>query len=338
MTDLGTKNGDAALAELTAEEGAVLFKNDNRDDNVTPALPITAADLESANSVLVTGPGAEYLIASPSREAALGFPDRIAISPLLQLRELSESPNAFEYVPALSPTGLPVPSSVLYTPADSPGVTRTEGPSSPTTDAMLDFTEVNGNQLSSASTVYTWKGCLYVPASGDNYTFRFQNSPGSTVTFNLSTDEANVSTTSCSAAWASLGASLPTPRTLSDPSTFYHGQFQGTVVVDPTNPGYADGGLENRMFEAGDLKPSLGTYYPIRISNMTPAAAPASFRFGYSRTNGDIADAAAAAVGKRLAIVFVNDDGVGAASNPGSVVRGLSAQYVNLIEAVAAAG
>ena len=40
-----------------------------------------------------------------------------------------------------------------------------------------------------------------------------------------------------------------------------------------------------------------------------PALAPCgatSFRFAYSRTNGDIADAAAAAVGKSKALVFVN--------------------------------
>ena len=29
-TDLGTENGDAGVAELTSEEGSVLFKNDSR--------------------------------------------------------------------------------------------------------------------------------------------------------------------------------------------------------------------------------------------------------------------------------------------------------------------
>ena len=75
-TDLGTENGDAGVAELTAEEGAVLFKNASRSTGATPELPIKSSDLTS-NNIFVTGPGAEYLIASPSREASQGFPNRI---------------------------------------------------------------------------------------------------------------------------------------------------------------------------------------------------------------------------------------------------------------------
>ena len=72
---------------------------------------------------------------------------------------------------------------------------------------------------------------------------------------------------------------------------------------------------------------------------------PASFRFAYSRANGDIADAAAAAKDKKLALVFVND-GVGASSTttdgaaPGTTISAptqLSAASSNLINAVAAA-
>jgi beta-glucosidase len=72
---------------------------------------------------------------------------------------------------------------------------------------------------------------------------------------------------------------------------------------------------------------------------------PASFRFAYTRAQGDIDDAAAAAVGKKAAIVFVND-GVGASSttpNPdiaGTTISGttqLSAASTNLINAVSAA-
>ena len=75
------------------------------------------------------------------------------------------------------------------------------------------------------------------------------------------------------------------------------------------------------------------------------ACTPASFRFAYTRANGDIADAAAAAVGKKLAVVFVND-GVGAVSStpnpalPGTTISAptqLSAASTNLINAVAAA-
>src|SRR5207253_2333514 len=64
--NLGTENGDAAVVERLAEEGAVLLKDRSR------ALPLSARDLH--RGVAVTGPGAEYLVAAPSDEASTGFP------------------------------------------------------------------------------------------------------------------------------------------------------------------------------------------------------------------------------------------------------------------------
>ena len=84
-TDLGTENGDAGVAELTAEEGAVLFKNANRASGATPELPIQSSDLTSNNIFVDRGRARSTLIASPSREASQGFPDRIAINPLSTL-------------------------------------------------------------------------------------------------------------------------------------------------------------------------------------------------------------------------------------------------------------
>ena len=52
-----------------------------------------------------------------------------------------------------------------------------------------------------------------------------------------------------------------------------------------------------------------GTYHQVTITFNNATGGPASFRFAYSRANGDIADAAAAAKGKKLAIVFLNDNG-----------------------------
>jgi hypothetical protein len=496
-SSLGTENGDAGVAELTSEEGSVLFKNDSRSSG-GPALPLRSSDLSSGN-IFVTGPGAEYAIASPSREASQGFPDRIAVNPLTTLGSLSGNPGAFTYLPALSPTGEPVPSTALRTPTNTPGLARTTGAGSPSTDPSLDFTSVNGNQLGSASTLYTWKGCVAVPAGGDNYTFRFQNTTGSTVGLALSLDavgsggstttsaaanggDTNIkvgsvtgfapgrtitidagpdletaviaavgtagaggtgitlaaglghahasgaavllvgptittlaaastpgatnikvasnagfavgqsvtidtdgnaetgvittvgtagatgtgltlasaltlahaagagvglagpdspgegtSTTSCSAAWATLGAASPIGRTLANATTFYNGQYQGNVPVTVTRAGYTEEGLQNRQFAAGNLNPTGTEYYAVQITDTTPATAPASLRFGYSRAKGDIADAAAAAAGKGLAIVFANDQGVAAASGPSSEVQGIGQSYVDLINAVAAA-
>lgn len=157
--------------------------------------------------------------------------------------------------------------------------------------------------------------------------------------------------------------------------------YGATVPSSPTTAGSTEQGLISRTCATGTAALEPGTtnctanpisltpgYHSIQITvnNATgclatppavaggglpavaavPAACgPASFRFAYSRTNGDIADAAAAAVGKRLAIVFVND-GVGATSAtpnpavPGTTISAptqLSAASTNLINAVAAA-
>ena len=98
-----------------------------------------------------------------------------------------------------------MPSTALRTPTNTPGLARTTGTGSPATDPTLDFTSVNGNQLGTASTLYTWKGCVAVPAGGDNYTFRFQNTNGSTVAFGLSMDAVGGGGTTTLAAAANAG-------------------------------------------------------------------------------------------------------------------------------------
>ena len=154
------------------------------------------------------------------------------------------------------------------------------------------------------------------------------------------------STASCSAAWTTLGASSPLGRTLSTASTFYQGHYQGNVPVATTNAGYVDQGMQNRQWPSGvvdtagatiPLPTSGGEYYALQITDTTPADAPASFRFAYSRVNGDNADAAAAAAGKGMAIVWVNDQAVPDGSSPTSLVSGIGPNYVDLIKAVAAA-
>ena len=308
---LGTKNGDAAVVEKYSEEGAVLLKNDSQ------ALPITRSDL--GGGILVTGANANHTVADPTREASTGFVDRNAINPLQQLKAFSGKPDAFTYVPAGDPTGQPVPSSALSTSGASVtgSLARTTGPGAPSTDPAIDFTTVSGHgQLAPGS--YTWSGYVYVPAT-DTYTFDFQQSsavPNANVTFTFD----------------------GTPQTLATASNVYG----STVPGSPTNAGYTEGLLVNRQFATGSLPG--GSYHPVTITFNNTTSGPASFRFAYSRTNGDITDAAAAAVGKKLALVFVND-GVGATStipNPygtGTISApiSLSADSTNLINAVAAA-
>jgi beta-glucosidase len=307
--DLGTKNGDAAVTELESEEGAVLLQN--HDD----ALPITTSDLK--NGVLVTGPGAEYTIADPTGEASVGFADRDAISPLEQLKAFTGDSNAFTYVPANSPSGEPVPG-----PFD-----RTTGPGSPTTDSTINFTTASGAGGQLAPGDYTWTGDVYVPTS-DTYTFRLQFSsgvPASDVMFSLDGAAQTLST-----AADVYGTGVTSAHSAALPGS-------------PTDGGYTQAGLTNLAAPTATL--TGGTYHQVTITFDNATGGPASFRFADSRANGDIADAAAAAKGKSLAVVFLNDnDATTTIPNPYgsspatiSAPEQLTAASTQLVEAVAAA-
>jgi len=317
--DLGTKNGDAAVVEKESEEGAVLLQN---NDNT---LPITKSDI--SGGILVTGPGAEYTIADPTGEASVGFADRDAVSPLEQLKAFSGDPGAFTYVPANAPSGEPVPSSALSDSGTSVTghLDRTTGPGSPTTDSSINFTTASGKQLAAGD--YTWTGYVYVPAT-DTYTFRFQFSsgvPASDVTFSMDGTAQTLST-----AADVYGTGVTSAHSAALPGS-------------PTDTGYTQAGLTNLAAPTATL--TGGTYHQVTITFDNVTGAPASFRFAYSRANGDIADAAAAAKGKKLAIVFLNDNGASTTipnpygSSPATISapESLTAANTQLVEAVAAA-
>ena len=126
------------------------------------------------------GAGADHTIADPTGEAALGFVDRNAVSPLEQLRTFSGRPGAFNYVPAFDSTGRAVPPTALSTGTTAPptaatgGLTRTSGPGSPRVDRSIEFTSESGsNRLAPGN--YSWTGYVYVPTA-DTYTFELQQS------------------------------------------------------------------------------------------------------------------------------------------------------------------
>lgn len=319
---LGTKYGDAAVVEKYSEEGGTLLKNDNH------TLPLTSVDL--AGGILVAGSSANHLVADPTNEASTGFIDRDAINPLQQLESLSGNPGAFTFVPANDPTGQPVgptaasPTNPLSTSSagDPTGsLDRTTGPGSPTTDSTINFTTTSSQaQLPPGS--YSWTGYIYVPTS-DTYTFDVQQS--------AAVANANVTFTFDG-----------TARTLANAANIYGATTPGT----PTNAGYTESGLANRQFSAGAL--DGGAYHSITLTFNNDTTGPASFRFAFSRANGDIADAAAAAGGKSKAVVFVNtgsgvsNTDVSSTGTPYdghtiSAMNAMSAANVNLINAVAAA-
>ena len=318
--DLGTKNGDAAVVERESEEGAVLLQNNNS------ALPITKSDLRGG--ILVTGPGAEYTIADPTSEASVGFADRDAISPLEQLKAFTGDAGAFTYVPANAPSGEPVPSSALSDSATSVTghLDRATGPGSPATDSSINFTTASGAGGQLAPGDYTWTGYVYVPAT-DTYTFRFQYSSGvaaSGVTFSLD------------------GTAQKLATAADVYGTGVTGAHSAALPGSPTDTGYTQAGLTNVATTASAL--TGGTYHQVTITFDNATSGPASFRFAYSRANGDIADAAAAAKGKSLAVVFLNDNGAsttipnpyGTSPATISVPESLSAANTELVEAVAA--
>jgi len=342
---LGTKNGDAAISERVAEEGAVLLKNESH------ALPITPADLK--RGIAVSGAGAEYLIANPNNEGAAGFADRNAISPLSQLKSLSGMPTAFSYTPANSPTGRAVPCSVLSSvtlhgpsPKAPPsiacdpqsGLQRLDGASLQTlsangVDKMVDYTSASALGPLRGGKVYLWTGWMYVPAV-DTYAFRFQHSsalPDSAVSFTFDNSQ----------------------KTLIDTVSFYQGQYYGnmSVPVSPTNEGYVESNLKNRQCAVPQAKraatrelivscaesPAVGWHRVTLTLDATsiPAGAPVSFRFAFSRVDGDIADAAADAKGKAVALVFVDDQGRDTVPQS-THLSSLNPAQVRLIQAVAA--
>ena len=343
--ELGTKNGDAAISEQVAEEGAVLLKNDNH------ALPITADDL--TRSIAVSGPGAEYLVANPNNEGAAGFPDRNAINPLQQLRILSGKPSAFTYTPANSPTGQPVPCGVLNSessrsapPTAVPGATcnaqsglqrssgsNVENLAKDRVDKQVNYSSMSTDGQLAGGKIYQWDGWIYVPIK-DSYAFRVQHStelPDAAVSFTL--DDSR--------------------KSLVDASSFYHGSWYGSmsVPVSPTNAGYIESGLKNRqcavlqeprgrspqrLVRCAEF-PSVG-WHQVTLTvdaSSLPANSELSFRFAFSRINGDIAEAAAAAEGKALALVFVDDEGRNNVPNA-PALSSLSAAQVQLVRAVAA--
>ncbi|WP_158911213.1 glycoside hydrolase family 3 C-terminal domain-containing protein [Granulicella sp. L56] len=345
LPELGTKDGDAAISEKAAEEGGVLLKNENH------TLPITIADLKAG--IAVSGAGAEYLVANPNNEGAPGFADRNAINPLQQLKSLGGMPSAFTYTPANSPTGQPVSCLVLSslpssgaTPAvvrgntctAESGLQRSSGTSIETVandriDKQVDYSSVSSGGRLAGGKIYRWDGWIYVPTV-DTYTFRIQHSdaiPDGKISFTLDSSR----------------------KTLVDAASFYQGQWYGnmSVVVSPTNSGYIEGGLRNRQCANSlterprseepivrcDESPSVGWHKVTLTLDSTGLASNSelSFRFAYSRTNGDIADAAAAAEGKALALVFVDDQSRNTVPNT-EKLSSLNPVQIKLIKAVAA--
>jgi len=144
---------NAVIMERTAEEAAVLLKNENG------VLPLKAADLDS---VVLIGPTAGQVDAiGISGERSLGLPQR-QMGPITALRRLSGHPGV-QYCVNDDMTGTPIPASA-FSHEGAPGLKRV-GPNGMQVDAAPDFTVQKGSALA-ADTEAQWSGTLTVEHAG----------------------------------------------------------------------------------------------------------------------------------------------------------------------------
>ncbi len=165
ITSLDTA-ADAPVVEKTAEDAAVLLKNDHA------ALPLTKQDI---HSLAFIGPGAGQTIAiGIAGEKAVGIPAREVGTLYALKRDTAGNPDAhITYAVADDMTGVPIPAKFL-THNGMPGLQRNSPSGNPMqTDAELNFTQSNGKSLPANST-WTWDGTLTIPSDG-KYSLYLQN-------------------------------------------------------------------------------------------------------------------------------------------------------------------
>ena len=146
---------DSAVALKTAEESAVLLKNDG-------ALPL---DAKARQSLVMVGPTAGQLLANPGFGSSEGLAAR-RVSPLEAMRRVAGPSARITYAIGDDLTGVPIPASAL-TPQSGTGagLTRIPGDGSPlSVDQAVDFTGTKSLPIGRA---YIWRGTLKVSTSGD---------------------------------------------------------------------------------------------------------------------------------------------------------------------------
>ena len=151
-------DGNGAIIEKTAEDAAVLLKNEGS------VLPLKIGD-----SIAMIGPTAGQVASIGTfGERSPGIPD-LQVSPLNALKKLAPSASVTFAVDD-DMTGTAVPAAV-FTHSGKPGLQRNVADST-TVDAAIDFTKANGKALP-PNTVATWKGEVTVPSDG-SYWFYLQ--------------------------------------------------------------------------------------------------------------------------------------------------------------------
>lgn len=153
---------NAAVIEKTAEDAAVLLKNEG---HILP-LPVSAL-----KSVALIGPGAGQLDAiGVFGERSPGLVSR-EVGPLAALRKdtAHEQDVHIAYAVADDMTGTPVPAKLLSHDGKA-GLERTAADGSAQVDRELNFTLTNHRALP-ANTSWTWKGTLTIPKAGSYWLY-----------------------------------------------------------------------------------------------------------------------------------------------------------------------
>ena len=145
---------NARIIQKTAEEAAVLLKNEER------ILPLNNASL---GSLAMIGPGAGQVVAiGTAGERSTGFPWR-QVGPVEAIKKFA--PDAkITFAVDDDMTGTPIPASALSHDGQ-PGLLRTEKSGETHVDSILDFTKKSGSPLA-ANVEAKWTGTLTVPSAG----------------------------------------------------------------------------------------------------------------------------------------------------------------------------
>ena len=151
--------GNGAIIEKTAEDAAVLLKNEGG------ILPLKAHD-----SIAMIGPTAGQVASIGTfGERSPGIPER-QVGPLNALKKLAPG-TSVTFAVADDMTGTPIGPG-LFSHDGKPGLLLTDATGSTTVDDAINVTKANGNALP-PNTVATWKGEVTVPADG-SYWFYLQ--------------------------------------------------------------------------------------------------------------------------------------------------------------------
>ena len=146
--------GNGAIIEKTAEDAAVLLKNEGG------ILPLKQEDLAS---LALIGPTAGQVASIGTfGERSPGIPER-QVGPLAALEKLVPQAKV-TFAVADDMTGVPIDAS-MFSHDGKPGLVRTDASGQTTVDASIDCTTMNGKALP-ANSVVSWKGELTVPADG----------------------------------------------------------------------------------------------------------------------------------------------------------------------------